>query len=69
MAEGLEVRRFLTGEGRKRVDLKEVVRGCVREGERTWCYVSGPGGFLEGGKEACKGVGKGVEVYAAKWDI
>lgn len=69
MASGLVVRKFLTGDGRKRVDLGEEVKGCVSARERTWCYISGPAGYLEAGKEACKRAGKGVEVYAAKWDI
>ena len=34
-------------------------------GGRTWCYVSGPNAFIEGGERACRRVG--VEYYGARW--
>ena len=34
-------------------------------GGRTWCYLSGPNAFIEGGERACRRVG--VEYYGARW--
>ena len=71
MSEGLELRRFLTGEGRKRVDLEEELGGSAEGGGRTWVYISGPDSFISAGKEACKNVKKKADVdyYAASWSI
>ncbi|KAG8526386.1 uncharacterized protein KY384_000380 [Bacidia gigantensis] len=74
--EGLEVRKFLTGDGRKRVDLKyELDRiTCGGEGStdggnpnRTWVYVSGPKAFIAAGKEACTTVQKKKESKVSGW--
>ena len=35
------------------------------DGGRTWCYLSGPNAFIEGGERACRRVG--VEYYGARW--
>lgn len=67
---GLEIQTFLTGPGRARVDIDQVL-GDVREAEpkgRTWVYISGPNPFIEAGKRACKAAGD-VEFYAASWEI
>jgi len=68
--EGLEMQTYLTGPGRARVDVDQVL-GDVREAEpkgRTWVYISGPNPFIEAGKRACKAAGD-VEFYAPSWEI
>ena len=67
---GLEMKTYLTGQGRKRVDVEEVLKN-VAEKEprtgRTWVYVSGPNAFIEGAKRSCKEAE--VEFYGASWEI
>ena len=66
---GVEVQTHLTGEGRKRIDMRATIEGIKNEGGgNMWVYVSGPTPFLESGKTACKAVPK-VDVYAPSWDI
>lgn len=67
MAEGLELRKFLTGPGRKRVDLSEELGEIAKGGGRTWVYISGPTAFLNAGKVACQIVQSLADVvyYAA----
>ena len=59
-AEGLELRKYLTGSGRARVDLRqELSEICVKARQysgRSWVYISGPNKYIESGKEACKEV-------------
>ena len=71
MAEGLELRKFLTGPGRKRVDLSKELGEITKEGGRTWIYSSGPSSFINAGKAACQTVQLSVDVdyYAASWDV
>ena len=66
--EGLEVRKFLTGSGRKRVNLGKEMRDITEQGGRTWVYISGPSTFMDAGKLACQGLAN-VDCYAASWDI
>ena len=74
-AEGLELRRCLTGPSRARVDLTQALSEiCVkekRETGRSWVYTSGPGKYIDSAKEACKKVKQQTELdfYAASWDI
>lgn len=92
-ADGLELRKYLTGKGRERVDLGHVLAEIVGfkgqskiaekvggegggpgGGGRSWCYISGPGKFIEAGKGAClaikaTAVGADLDFYAASWDI
>ena len=74
-AEGLELRKYLTGPGKSRVDLgQELSELCVkekREGARAWVYISGPNKYIESGREACKEVKQQTDLdfYAASWDI
>ena len=73
---GLEVRKFLTGEGRERVDLEVELEGSLKEkdkaGNRSWVYISGPQAFINAGKQACTSVQNtigraGIDFYAASW--
>ena len=74
-AEGLELRKYLTGPGRTRVDMGQALSEiCVKgkkEGGRSWVYISGPNKYIESAKEACKEVKQQAEldIYAASWDI
>ena len=74
-AEGLELRKYLTGPNRTRVNLTQVLTEiCVkgsREGERSWVYISGPNKYIDSAKQACKEVMQQTELefYAASWDI
>lgn len=68
--EGLELRTCLTGPGRHRVDMRQVLldwRERDRHG-RSWVYISGPKAYIRAAEEACREVG-GVDVFAASWDI
>ena len=69
--EGLELRRFLTGPGRKRVDLDGELREIAKAGERTWVYISGPSAFIDAAKAACQATKRLVDLdfYAASWDV
>jgi len=71
MAEGLELRKFLTGPGRKRVDLNKELGEIAEGGGRTWIYISGPSTFINAGKIACQAVQSSADVvyYAASWDV
>ena len=71
MAEGLELRKFLTGPGRKRVDLSKELGAIAKGGGRTWVYISGPSNFMNAGKVACQTVQSSADIvyYAASWDV
>ena len=70
-AEGLELRKCLTGPGRSRVDLGQALSDiCVKErgeGGSSWVYISGPDRYVDSGREACQEVQRHVELdfYAA----
>ena len=70
-AEGLELRKFLTGPGRERVDLASELTGAVKRDDRTWVYISGPAAYINAGKAACQTTESlaNLEYYAASWDI
>lgn len=72
-AQGLELRRFRTGPGYARVDLRSELTELAKGGERTWVYVSGPNAFIDAGQEACLAVkrvrGVDLDFYCARWDI
>ena len=71
-AEGLELRKCLTGPGRSRVDLGQALSEiCVkggREGGCSWVYISGPDRYVDAGREACQEVQRHTELdfYAAR---
>ena len=71
MIEGLELRKFLTGCGRERVELGGELGKIVKGGGRTWVYISGPSPFINAGKAACQAAQclANVDYYAASWDI
>lgn len=71
MAEGLELRKFLTGPGRKRVDLSKELGEIAEGGGRTWIYISGPSNYINAGKVACQTVKSTADIvyYAASWDV
>ena len=62
---GLEVRPFLTGKGRGRVNMEETIDSIKETGGRTWVYISGPGPFIEAGEKACRR--SGVGFFGARW--
>lgn len=70
-AEGLELRKCLTGPGRSRVDLGQALSEiCVKgrkEGGCSWVYISGPDKYVDSGREACQEVQRHTELdfYAA----
>ena len=70
-AEGLELRKCLTGPARSRVDLGLALSEiCVkerREGDSSWVYISGPDKYVDSGREACQEVQRHAELdfYAA----
>ena len=70
-AEGLVLRKCLTGPGRSRVDLGQALSEiCVkerREGACSWVYISGPDKYVHSGREACQEVQRhaALDFYAA----
>ncbi len=62
---GLEVRSFLTGKGRSRLNMEETIDSEKEKGGRTWVYISGPGPFIEAGEKACRQ--SGVDFFGARW--
>ena len=71
-AEGLELRKCLTGPGRSRVNLGQALSEiCVKEkggGGCSWVYISGPDKYIDSGREACQEVQRHTELdfYAAE---
>ena len=70
-AQGLELRKYLTGPGRSRVNLGQALSEiCVKErseGGCSWVYISGPDKYVDSGREACQEVQRYTELdfYAA----
>ena len=62
---GLEVRPFLTGKGRDRINMEETIGSITESGGRTWVYISGPNPFIEAGEKACRRFG--VDFFGARW--
>lgn len=62
---GLEVRSFLTGKGRDRINMEETIGSIMENGGRTWVYISGPNPFIEAGEKACRT--SGVDFFGARW--
>lgn len=71
MATGLELRKYLTGDGRRRVDMTSELQEVTAAGGKTWVYISGPTAFLNAGKQACEEAKRlaDLDYYAASWDI
>ncbi|KAL8831933.1 MAG: hypothetical protein Q9191_000573 [Dirinaria sp. TL-2023a] len=73
MAHGLELIKFQTGPGRKRLDLAGELTKLMKDAGRTWVYISGPNSFIDAGEEACLGFrqreGVNLDFYGARWDI
>ncbi|KAL8715359.1 MAG: hypothetical protein Q9220_000692 [cf. Caloplaca sp. 1 TL-2023] len=67
----LEMKVCLTGPGRPRQDMKKIVSE-IREGTAAlsgvWTYISGPRGFIESAKTACRSTPH-VDYHAASWEI
>ncbi|KAF6218031.1 hypothetical protein HO133_006443 [Letharia lupina] len=61
---GLEVRAFLTGKGRDRLNMDETIGSIMGNGGRTWVYISGPNPFIEAGEKACRR--SGVDFFGAR---
>ena len=62
---GLEVRPFLTGKGRDRMDMDKELNSITENGGRSWVYLSGPNMFIEAGESACRR--SGVDFFGARW--
>ena len=62
---GLEVRPYLTGKGRDRMDMDKALNSITENGGRTWVYLSGPNNFIEAGEMACRR--SGVDFFGARW--
>ena len=75
--EGLELRRFLTGKGRDRVNLESELNDAAQQtpvtikeeesGHRVWVYISGPKPFITAGKDACKTVQAQMASREGRW--
>ena len=37
------------------------------QGRDSWCYISGPNGFIDAAERACRQV-PGLTTFAARWD-
>ena len=62
---GLEVRPFLTGKTRGRLNMDDTIDSLKEKGGRTWVYISGPNPFIEAGEKACRRAG--VDFFGARW--
>ena len=57
-----------TGGARPRLDMAKVLGEiCGDEGGDSWCYISGPNGFLSAAEQACSKT-EGLAWFAASWD-
>nr|POE63036.1 ferric reduction oxidase 4 [Quercus suber] len=66
--DGLEYRIQKTGEGRSRLDIgKTLNEVCGPFGSETWCYISGPNGFITAAEQACNRI-VGLTWFSARWD-
>nr|POE92359.1 ferric reduction oxidase 2 [Quercus suber] len=55
--DGLEFRVQKTGKGRPRLDMTKTLKEiCGDHGDDTWCYISGPNGFITAAEQACSKV-------------
>lgn len=68
----------LTGGSHARLDMPQILAeicgdgkdgeaGGGGQGDDTWCYISGPNGFLDAAERACRQV-HGLTTFAARWD-
>ena len=65
--EGLEFRIYKTDSTRPRLDMRKELRQiCGDDGRDSWCYISGPDGFISAAEQACSHV-NGLTWFAAKW--
>ena len=66
--DGLEIQIHKTGGGLPRLDMNQALPEILgEEGGSSWCYISGPGGFISAAEQACGKV-KGLTWFAARWD-
>ncbi|USW58985.1 Putative ferric reductase transmembrane component-like domain-containing protein [Septoria linicola] len=66
--EGLEIQVHKTGNGLPRLDMDKALSDIVeQDGKSSWCYISGPGGFISSAERACEKV-QGMSWFAARWD-
>lgn len=66
--EGLEIQVHKTGNGLPRLDMDKALSSIVgQDGQSSWCYISGPGGFISSAERACDRV-EGMSWFAARWD-
>ena len=58
-----------TAPGQARLDMSQALEEiCGHEGGvDSWCYISGPNGFIKSAEEACGKV-KELQWFAARWD-
>ncbi|EME45225.1 hypothetical protein DOTSEDRAFT_79293 [Dothistroma septosporum NZE10] len=65
--DGLEIQVHKTGTGRPRPDITAALKQiCADDGKSSWCYISGPNGFISAAEKSCQTV-KGLTWFAARW--
>ena len=67
----IELQISLTGSGKPRQDIAALLSRMTQDmppNASAWAYISGPRGFIENAKRACKATPR-VEYYAASWEI
>lgn len=67
----IELQICLTGSGKPRQDISEILSRITQDmppNASAWAYISGPRGFIENAKRACKATSR-VEYFAACWEI
>ncbi|KAI4254637.1 MAG: hypothetical protein LQ352_002985 [Teloschistes flavicans] len=67
----LTVRVCLTGPGRPRQNIKDIMvetRNEIGPDASIWTYISGPKGFIENAKTICKAMPH-VDIFAADWEV
>ncbi|KAI9723456.1 MAG: hypothetical protein M1828_004186 [Chrysothrix sp. TS-e1954] len=64
-----ELRTRLTGNGRPRLNFRDIIQDIMKESpaDSTWAYISGPNPFIAEGEKACESLG--VDHFGARWEI
>ncbi|MCJ1310719.1 hypothetical protein MMC25_004385 [Agyrium rufum] len=66
--DGLEIQTHKTGGTQPRPDMSRILKEvCGESGGTTWCYLSGPSGFISAAEQACGQI-EGLSWFAARWD-
>ena len=65
--DGLEFRAHKTGGGRPRLNTGQALTEICGQGRDSWCYISGPNGFISAAERSCQKI-KHLTWFAARWD-